>query len=190
MLSGEVLRRLVHASGASVPLAYLLEIVAWRHVVMVFVVMTGVAFVLEGIRLVAGIDWWVYRRLTREYEQSNIAGYALYAVGATVTVVLFDPAIAVPALLMLMIADPVSGLLGSNNPKDPKRPFVLAVTFVLCFLFAVPFVSVLAAGVGAVLATVADGMTPVISGHVIDDNLTIPIGAGGGMWVVVTVVPA
>lgn len=189
MVRSEVLRRLVHASGAVLPLAFVLEIVTWRQLTGIFVGVTIVAFLLEFVRLIVGIDWWIYRKLTREYEQSNIAGYALYSIGATVTVLAFEPMVAVPALFMLMIADPVSGLLGSNNPQDPKRPFVLGVTFSLCLVFAVAFVPLAAAIVGALVATVADGMSPVISGHVIDDNLTIPIGAGVGMWSVLTYLP-
>ncbi len=40
-----------------------------------------VVCVLEAVRLSTGLDWVVYDRLTREYEQDNVAGYALYTSG-------------------------------------------------------------------------------------------------------------
>ncbi len=43
-----------------------------------------VVCVLEAVRLTTGLDWVVYDRLTREYEQDNPAGYALYIVGIAI----------------------------------------------------------------------------------------------------------
>ena len=182
----EVRRRMVHIAGALVPLVYLVGLLDWRTFRLVYVAMFLGAGVLEFLRLVVGLDWWVFRELTREYERENLAGYFLYAVGATVAALLFEPAVAVPAILMLSIVDPVSGLLADNEFREPKRPTVLAVAFALSGLIAVPFVPLHAALLGAGATTLADGMTPVIRGHAIDDNLTIPIGASVAMWVGLT----
>ncbi|MFB6352128.1 MAG: hypothetical protein ABEK29_10160, partial [Bradymonadaceae bacterium] len=38
---------------------------------------------------------------------------------------------------------------------------------------------------GALVATLADGTTPVVRGYVIDDNATIPLGAAAAMWLAV-----
>jgi len=70
-----------------------------------------------------------------------------------------------------------------------KRPAVIAATFGVCLALAVP-VTVPEAGVaaglaaavaGAAGATLADGVTPVIRGYVVDDNLTIPPAAAVGI---------
>ncbi len=187
----EFRRRLVHASGAVLPGAYLLDgylgvgVVTWTLVQAVAVVGLGVTGVLELLRLRIGLDWAIYDQLTREYEQDSVAGYALYVVGGTVVVLLFDPMIAVPALFMLTIGDPISGLLSSGGFR--KRPRVLAAMFLVCLAFALPFVPPVAAVAGALGATVADGFKPVVAGFVVDDNLSIPVVSSVAMWATVEI---
>lgn len=188
----ELGRRLVHASGAVVPAAYLLDtyvlqtgIVTWSTIQLLAVVGLVVTAVLEAARLYGGFEHAIYDRLTREYEQTTVAGYALYVVGATITVFVFEPQIAVPALFMLTLADPVSGILSSGGLRKIARPRVLVGMFTVSFLLAIPFVPPIAAIAGAFGATVADGVKPIVNGYVVDDNLTIPVVAAGSMWVAV-----
>lgn len=185
----EVRRRFVHVGGSVFPLAYLVDVVTWPQLRRVFLAGLVLTLALEFFRLVVGFDWWLFRELTRSYERSNLAGYALYVIGATVAVLAFEPRIAVPAVLILSIVDPVSGLLADNEFREPKRPSVLAVAFALSGLIALPFVPLPAAVLAAAVTTVADGMTPVIRGHAIDDNLTIPIGASVAMWLGLWLLP-
>ena len=179
----EVRRRFVHVGGAVFPLAYVVGVVTWSQLRLIYVAGLLLALVLEFVRLVLGVEWWLFDQLARDYERSNVAGYALYVIGSTAAVLVFDPRVAVPAVLMLAVVDPVSGLLADNEFREPKRPLVLAVAFALSGLLAIPFVSLPSALLGAAATTVADGMTPVVRGHAIDDNLTIPVGAGAAMWV-------
>ncbi|WP_435155791.1 dolichol kinase [Haladaptatus sp. DFWS20] len=182
-MSGEIKRRLVHVSGTGFPALYLLGLVTWQELRLLLVLGSFVALVLEIIRLFVGLDWRIYDELTREYEQDNIAGYALYFFGMTVTAWVFQPQIAIPAMLMLTIADPISGLLGSGE-LGIKAVHTLLVTFAVCLAIASIFgLPVPAAILGAIAATLADGVKPVIAGYVIDDNLTIPIGAGVAIFV-------
>jgi dolichol kinase len=189
-MSFEIRRRAVHASGAAVPGAYLLDahygvgLVTWRAVQVFTVAGLVVTALLEAARLYGGLEHAIYEQLTREYEQDNIAGYALYVLSTTVVVLAFEPPIAVPAMFMLMLADPVSGFLSSGELRTVARPRVLVGMFLASFGLAYPFVSPLAAAAGALGATVADGLKPRIRGHVIDDNLTIPLLAAGLMWAV------
>ena len=177
----EVLRRLVHASGTGLPALYLLGWATWREITVLYLVGTAIALGLEVLRLYVGLDWAIYERLTREYEQDNLAGYALYVISSAAVAVAVAPRIAVPAILMLTIADPVSGLLGSGELRAAKRTFVLLATFGVCMLLATPFVPLVPALFGAVAATAADGLKPVIRGYVVDDNLTIPPAAAVAM---------
>lgn len=191
-MGDEIARRVVHASGATVPLSHALapDLVSWRLVQYFLVGCLAVVAVLESLRLFGNLDWAIYDRLTREYEQDNPAGYALYMVSMTFVAFVFDPQIAMPAMLMLAIADPVSGLLGAGELRAVKQGWVLLVTFGVATLLAVPFVPPLAAIAGGLGATVADGLKPVIAGYVVDDNLTIPPVAATAMVVVLQVVPA
>ncbi|EMA53064.1 hypothetical protein [Halococcus thailandensis] len=174
---GELKRRAVHASGTALPAAYLLDIISYEQFRWLLVAGSVVVCCLEALRLFVGLDWRLYDELTREYEQDNLAGYALYTFSGTAVALVFQPAIAIPAILMLTIADPLSGLLGSGELQSMKELSVLAVTFAVCFLIAVPFVTPIPAVCGAFAATLADGVKPVVRGYVVDDNLTIPIAA-------------
>jgi dolichol kinase len=182
----EVARRAVHVSGTVFPAAYLAGLLTHRQLQWLYIGGSGLALCLEAARLFGGLDWRIYEILTREYEQSNLAGYALYVFSSTAVVLVFAPEIAVPAILMLTIADPVSGLLGSDELRVRKEISVLLVTFAVCFALAIPFVPFVPAVFGAAAATLADGVKPVVRGYVIDDNLTIPIAAAlaitVGLW--------
>jgi len=202
----EVARRVVHASTSVVPLSYVLfDFVTWRRLQVFLVAAVVVGLGLELVRLRADLEWWLFDRLTREYEQDNLAGYYLGAVGMTTVALVFPPEgadplvaavaadptpVAVPAILMLTVADPVSGLLGSGTLRPAKEGWVLLATFGVATLLAVPFVPSLAAVLGGVAATVADGLKPVIRGYVLDDNLTIPVSAAVTMYVAAQYLPA
>jgi len=176
------------------PLLYLLGLATWNQLRYFMVGVTAVAFSLEFLRLVVGLNHWLYDELTRPYEVDNVAGYAFYMLSVTLVAVTFGPSVALPAVLMLSIADPISGALSDNGPHEHKRPAVVGVTFGLCFLLAVPFTiawSTPAAGAaaaagGALLGAIADGIKPIVRGVAVDDNLTIPlaaaIGIAGTFW--------
>ena len=189
----ELQRRLVHASGGLVPLGYLVGLVPWAAVAGLFVVSAVVATVLETLRLGVGLDWGIYDRLTREYEQDNPAGYALYTYSMSAVALAFTPPIAASGMLMLAVGDPISGLLGSADVGEIKGVTTLVTMFGVCLALAVgtfvaegfePSTTVVAAGVaGAAGATIADGVKPVVAGYVVDDNLSIPPVACAAMWV-------
>ncbi|WP_440006859.1 dolichol kinase [Halomicrococcus sp. SG-WS-1] len=188
-MRSEIKRRLVHVSGTGMPALYLLDLVTWQQLQELLVLGSASALVLEIVRLFVGLNWRIYDELTREYEQENLAGYALYAFGMTATALAFEPRVAVPAILMLTIADPISGVLGSGE-LGVKAAHTLLVTFAVCVTIASLLgLPLLAAVLGALVATLADGVKPVVAGYVIDDNLTIPIGAGVAMFVGVRYLP-
>ncbi|AUV83668.1 dolichol kinase [Salinigranum rubrum] len=193
----ELQRRLVHASGSLVPLGYLAGLVPWSLVRGLVVVSALVATVLEVLRLGVGLDWAIYDRLTRDYEQDNPAGYALYTYSMAGVALVFSPPVAVAGMLMLAIGDPISGLMGSRDVGETKRATTLLVMFGVCLLLAVGTFAaeglgvdasaLLAGAVGAAGATLADGIKPVVAGYVVDDNLSIPPTACVGMWLVLSV---
>lgn len=185
----EYSRRAVHTSGVGLPLLYLLGLVDWTQLRYVMIGVTLVAVSLEFLRLVVGLNHWLYDELTREYEQDNVAGYLFYFLSMTAVALVFGPTVTVPAMLMLSLADPVSGTLGRNGPFEHKRASVVAITFGLCFLLAAPFtvpwagptVGTAAAAVGALFGAIADGVKPIIRGVAVDDNLTFPLAAAVGI---------
>jgi len=187
-------RRAIHASGVGMPVTYLLDILTWIELRYFMLVVTGIVFTLEFLRLVVGLTHRLYDEITRPYEQHAVAGYALYMLSMTTVAVLFGPSVTIPAMLMLILGDPISGELGNNAADEHKRPAVVAATFGVCWLLAVPFtvagstlgVGVAAAVVGAAFGAVADGIKPVVRGVAVDDNLTIPpvaaVGIAATFW--------
>jgi dolichol kinase len=171
-------RRIVHASGTLVPVAYLAGLFPWEAVRYLLVAGAALAVALEFLRLWVGLDWAVYDRLTREYEKNNPGAYALAVVAAAIVVWAFEPTVAVPALLMLTVGDPVSGILSSaTSAADTKQLGVVAAMFGLCLALALPFLPPRAAVPAAAVAAVADAVKPRVFGFVVDDNFSIPVGA-------------
>lgn len=182
-MGGELARRGVHAAGSVVPLSHVLapDLVTWprlQYLVLGGMVLTGV---LEVLRLAGDLDWAIFRRLTREYERENPAGYALYVLSGGAVLLFAPPHVAVPAVLMLTLGDPISGLTSSGSLRTVKGTAPLLAMFGTCLVVGLlaslvwfpDELPIAAAVAGAAVATVADGVKPVIAGYVIDDNLTI-----------------
>ncbi|GAB7019033.1 diacylglycerol/polyprenol kinase family protein [Halostagnicola bangensis] len=184
-MADELKRRLVHSSGAGLVALYLLAAsfdlgLTWDRFQLLMVVLAVGTIGLEFLRLKAGLELSLYDKLTREYEQDQFAGYGYYMVSMTVAVLAFPSEIALPAMLMLAIGDPISGAVSDNSLRRFKSPKVFATMFVVSFLLALPFLRehpevAVAAAIGAM---VADCITVKIGDFVVDDNLTIPIYAG------------
>jgi dolichol kinase len=183
-MADELKRRLVHSSGAGLVALYLLASflelgLTWDRFRVLMVILALGVIGLEFLRLRVGLDWAIYDKLTREYEQDQFAGYGYYMVSMAVAVLVFQPAIALPAMLMLAIGDPISGAVSDDTLKTVKGPTVLITMFVVSAVLAAPFLyeaplAVLAAALGA---TIADGVKVRIGDFIVDDNLTIPIYA-------------
>ncbi|MCU4743154.1 dolichol kinase [Halobacteria archaeon AArc-m2/3/4] len=196
-MADELKRRLVHASGSGLVALYLLanylELgLTWQRFRILMVVLAVGTLALEFLRLRVGLEWWIYEKLTREYEQDQIAGYGLYMISMAAVVLVFPSEIALPAMLMLALGDPISGAVSDDTLKRVKSPTVLVTMFVVCTVIAWPFLAPLAtlAPIAAALgATIADGVTVKIRDFVLDDNLTIPIYAAVAAWVVLEFVP-
>jgi len=193
-MADELKRRLVHASGSGLVALYLLADyleagLTWpRFKVLMVAIATG-ALVLEFLRLRIGLDWRLYDVLNREYEQDNPAGYALYMISMAIVVVIFQQDIALPAMLMLSLGDPISGAVSDNTLQRVKPPKVLITMFLVSTVIAIPFLPIGVALVAALGATLADGVTLEIRTYIIDDNLTIPIYAACLAWVALKFVP-
>jgi dolichol kinase len=197
-MANEIARKVVHASGAGIPALYLLnerfvgsEYLAWDpYIRAVLVGGIAVAIVLEVVRLGFGWDWIVFEKLTREYEQDSVAGYAMYVFSGSLTGVVFEPKIAIPAILMLTLADPISGQLSKDELQLVKGAVPMTVMFVMCAVIASFWVALPAAILGGVAAMIADGVKPSIGDFVLDDNLTIPVFAAVAMVIGVEFLPA
>ncbi len=188
-MADELKRRLVHASGSGLVALYLLANyfdfgLTWARFGVLMVVLSLGVIGLEFLRLRVGLEWVLYDKLTREYEQDQFAGYGYYMLSMTIAVLVFPPEIALPAMLMLALGDPISGAVSDDSLKFIKGPKVLVTMFVVSAIIAAPFLyeTPLAVVTAAFGATVADGIKLRIGDYIVDDNLTIPIYAGALAW--------
>ncbi len=191
-MADELKRRLVHASGSGLVALWLLADalgwpLTWDRFGVLMIALSACVLALEYLRLRVGLEWWIYEKLTREYESDQFAGYGYYMLSMTAVVLVFEPAIALPAMLMLAIGDPVSGALSSDGLRRVKRPSVLAATFGVMLVLALPFLPPIAAVAAALGATLADGVKLTYGEFVLDDNLTIPPYAAVLAWLALAV---
>ncbi|SIR94031.1 diacylglycerol/polyprenol kinase family protein [Natronorubrum thiooxidans] len=188
-MADELKRRLVHASGSGLVALYLLANsldlgLTWARFGVLMTVLSLGVIGLEFLRLRVGLELSLYDKLTREYEQDQFAGYGYYMLSMTVAVLVFPAQIALPAMLMLSLGDPISGTVSDNSLKFIKGPKVLVTMFVVSTIIATPFLyetplAVVAAALGA---TIADGVKLRLGDYIVDDNLTIPIYASVLAW--------
>jgi len=193
-MADELKRRLVHASGSGLVVLYLLADalefgLTWARFQLLLILLATGALVLEFLRLQVGLNWRLYDVLTRKYEQDNPAAYALYLISMATVVVVFDQDIALPAMLMLALGDPISGAVSDNTLQRVKPPKVLITMFLVSTVVAIPFLPLAVALIAALGATIADGVTLEIRTYIIDDNLTIPIYAACLAWLALEIVP-
>ena len=177
-------RRLIHVCGAAFPALYVLPFVTWRHVVLLLMIGTATAAAIELLRLQAGLDLFLFEFL-RDYEADSPAAYLLFLSSATAVAIVFDPQTAIPALLMLTLADPIAGAVSVDELRRVKRPKALLAMFLACALLTLPFAHdrPLAVVFGGLGATLADGVKPTVRGVVVDDDLTIAPAGAVGIWI-------
>ncbi len=188
----EIRRKSIHLTGLSVPLGIL--VLGRVYTGMMIALALAIALLLELGRLKGKI------RLpeVRVHEEEKVAGYIYYILGSFLTVILFQPMVAVAAMLMLSLGDAASGLIGSVlenanvrgcNERWRVKPIpIVTGMFLVCIaigylssgLTGLPFQVYLA---GAIGATVADSVALIFCKRNVDDNLTIPLFAGALMSV-------
>jgi dolichol kinase len=183
----EIKRKTIHITGLSVPVGIL--VFGKIYTALMIALALGVALILEAGRLRGRICL----PAVRDHEQEKVAGYIYYIFGSLMTVVLFQPMIALTSMLMLSLGDAVSGLVGSvlmnaNVREQNVRWRFKPLPIVACMFLACLAIGYLSSSLtrlpweiylfGALGATLADSMALVVCNRGLDDNLTIPIFSG------------
>ena len=188
ILSKELLRKSIHLAGMLILVIYYFtdrfNILFWLIPLVI------VALQLEWMRLSGSISYPAV--LLRPSEEHRVAGYVYSIIAAVIVIALFPKTIAITALTMAILGDFSSGIAGAMWGKKanvrqmrlPVKPVpillvMLLVSFFIGYLAAhapglapLPVYSVV---LGALGATLADGVPWQIRGHMLNDNLTIPL---------------
>ena len=186
-LMREIKRKTIHITGLSVPVGILLF--GKIYTAIMIAIALAVALILEAARLRGRISL----PAVRDNEQEKVAGYIYYIFGSLITVIIFQPMIALTSMLMLSLGDAVSGLVGSvlinSNVRGQKVRWRLKPAPIIASMFlACLAIGYLSSGItrlplevyllGAVGATLADSVALFVWNRGLDDNLTIPLFSG------------
>jgi dolichol kinase len=188
ILSKELLRKSIHLAGMLIPVIYYFTdrftVLFWLSPLVI------VTLQLEWMRLHGYFRYPAV--LLRPLEEHKVAGYVYSITAAIIVIALFPKTIAITALTMAVLGDFSSGIAGAMWGKKadvrqmrlPIKPVPIMLVMLLVS-FSTGYIAERAPGLaplpvysvalGALGATLADGVPWQIRGHVLDDNLTIPL---------------
>lgn len=183
----EISRKVVHLLTLSIPIGYSLtskETALWV-LIPLFLGFLTVDLLRRFHRGVATLfDRFFFGNVLREREKRSFMGSTYFLFSALLSLLLFPKSIAIASLLILSLSDTCAALVGKGLGRVRMGEKTLEGT--LAFLVSALTIVWISPGVdrwagfwGAAGATVAE-LLPIG----LDDNLTIPLVAGGIMFFV------
>ena len=159
--------------------------------IAVLAVLAGLAIALEIVRLRwARLNGWLLEHvpLFRESERSRPTGSTVMLVAALAVFLLFDKPIAIVALLVLSVGDPIASAVGrpAPGPRIAGKSLGGSMAFAIAATVAALGASLhtdVPLGWWLVVGAVVGAATEVAPIK-LDDNATIPLVAGAAMTLV------
>ena len=181
ILKEEAKRKTIHICGVAIPVAYLF--LEKDLIILGFILAFFCIVVIEWLRFRGAVSL----PFLRDKEEKRIGAYVFFVIGAFLSILIFEKSIAIAAIFMLAIGDSASALTGAMMTankaemyeKRIKPPEVILAMFVTSLIIGwLVLQSLPVAVLGALGATIADGVPFKVQKVAIDDNLTIPLFAG------------
>jgi len=129
--------------------------------------------------------------LMRESERNGFSGLPYYALGVSLSLLLYEEKIAILSILFLVFSDPISSFFGILLGRDkilPNKSLQGAIAgFVTCYLTTLFYLryydyeslnALSFAIIAGLIGTISELMSVLI-----DDNLTIPVFSGLGLTI-------
>ena len=127
----------------------------------------------------------------RESERNGFSGLPYYALGVSLSLLLYEEKIAILSILFLVFSDPISSFFGILLGRDkilPNKSLQGAIAgFVTCYLTTLFYLryydyeslnALSFAIIAGLIGTISELMSVLI-----DDNLTIPVFSGLGLTI-------
>ncbi len=179
--SFESARKLIHLTGALIPLLYLFLNLTKPQALLILGSLALPFLAADLLRLWRPtVNLWFLRWFhgaMRPGEESRPTGATYYLLACFLTIVLFERTVAAAALLILACADTAASVvgqaLGGYRLAQGKTLSGTLAFLVTAFLVTLPFFPPAIALGGAFIAAVAESLPLRL-----DDNLTIPLSAG------------
>ena len=186
----EIRRKIMHFYPIAIPIGYTY---LSKETVLMILIPIGAVYVFcdvfrhfhQGFREL--FDQIITSRFLREQEKHGLIGSSYFIFGAVASIILFPKEVAIASLYILIFCDAAAGLVGSAWGR--VRIFGKTLEGSIAFFVA---------GMIVIALTMRDhllwGTLAVIGGALVeliptglDDNLTIPLVAGGimaiGFWI-------
>jgi len=177
----EMIRKIVHIALSLTVFSLLI----WnpQTIKILFLILTVIYILIDYLRLKIAPLGLLYKRLfglmVRNEEASRLSGASYAFIGASVTILLFDPITAISAILILGMSDAMAAIIGRRfgatrmGQKSLEGSFTFfLVTFLILYFYTgliVPF----SIGI-SFICTILELIMP----RRLNDNLVIPITAG------------
>jgi dolichol kinase len=182
--SVEIKRKIVHMATLAIPVGYIL---LSKETVLNFLVTFFFCYLIVDILrhfhpgVASLFEKYFYGRVLREKEKYKLMGSTYFLFSTILTILLFPKSIAIVSLLILILADTAGALIGRWIGKVPVFGKTLegSTAFFITALLIVwsyPQLSRFPGSLAALGATLIE-VLPIE----VDDNLTIPLVAGGIM---------
>ncbi len=143
----------------------------------------------EGMNLLAVK---LFGLILRKSEIQSFSGLPFYAMGSALSIYFFPPKIALVSIYFLVYADPIASLIGVKFGKDQILPNKTLQGSVACFLacYAIMAICTLDSSASShvvlifcFFAALFGTVSEMFSAFNIDDNMTIPVVSGAGIFV-------
>ncbi|MCL7411350.1 MAG: SEC59/DGK1/VTE5 family protein [Methanosarcinaceae archaeon] len=175
-LVDELLRKSIHLTSVLIVLIY--AYTDKKTVLTFLITYLIIILVIEHFRLEHGMRIPLFHFLFRKKEESQLAGYVYFTMGAIISISVFSETIAYAAILMTTFGDMSAALIGKAFGKmriyNGKSLEGCAAEFVVDFCIGYAFLgNWLVAFIMALTATIVETVVSEI-----DDNLAIPVFAG------------
>jgi dolichol kinase len=130
--------------------------------------------------------------IMRRSEKISFSGLPFYALGASLSIFLYDEKIAILGILYLIFADPMASIAGVFLGKDrllPNKTLQGTVAaFVTCLIVSLIYSWIIGLNspnliIFIFFSAIIGALSELLSAFNIDDNLTIPVISGAGMTV-------
>ncbi|OUR96240.1 hypothetical protein A9Q84_07735 [Halobacteriovorax marinus] len=164
-------------------------------------ILAVVALALELLRLkvprINEVFLIFMKPFVRESERNSLTGFPFYALGISLSLLMFEEKIAVLSALFLIFSDPISSLFGILYGKDKiigNKSLQGAIAgFVVCYSLTFLYGSYFyRPGVDLILFSFIAGVIGSLSelcSVIVDDNLAIPVLSGLGLTLINYIIP-
>ncbi len=178
-------RRVFHAAnGVAIVAILLLLNPSWEVAVGILGGIVLALLALDGLRFTIPAMNRLFFRLLRPFasprEARGVASSTWFMVGVLLAVAVFPREIAVPAILVLALADPLASALGRRFGKRRLGSGTVlgtVVFFGVAFFVLTPFAGLPAALIAALGAALLEPLP-----WRLDDNLVVPLVTGVILW--------